>query len=96
METGASSMKPTDVNPLGRVLLVKPHTAQDSLKGGLVLPDNVTQDRSDQGVVVSRGDESTIDAGTKVIFNRYSAEELFIDDVKYLLVNQDDVFATIK
>lgn len=89
-------MEPTDVNPIGSQLLVKPLTAQDNLKGGLVLPDNVTQDRSDQGEVVSKGDDATIPPGTRIIFNKYAAEELFIGDVKYLLVSQDDVLATVK
>lgn len=86
-------MAPTDVSPLGNQLLVKPFTAQDNLQGGLVTPDNVVQDRSDTGEVISKGEEATLAPGTKIIFNKYAAEEIFLGDVKHLLVSQDDVMA---
>jgi chaperonin GroES len=82
------------VTPLGNFLLVRPKTAQDEIKGGLVIPDTVAQDRTDMGEVIARGDDTTIQVGTKVIFNKYAPDEIFIDEVKHLLINQTDILAT--
>lgn len=82
------------VTPVGNMLLVLPKSAQDELKGGLVIPDNVIQDRADMGEVIAKGDEATLPIGTKIIFNKYSPEEIFIDDVKHLLIDQKDIMAT--
>lgn len=82
------------VTPVGRMLLVLPKNAQDELKGGLVIPDNVAQDRPDMGEVVACGDETTMQVGTMVIYNKYSPDEIFIDEKKHLLINQADILAT--
>lgn len=82
------------VTPIGNFLLVKPKTAQDELKGGLVLPENVAQDRSDMGEVIAKGPDATIEPGTFVIYNKYSPDEILIDEVKHLLIDQKDIMAT--
>lgn len=82
------------VTPRGKFLLVKPLSAQDNLKGGLVIPDTVSQDRPDMGIVIAKGEEAKVETGSNVIFNKYAPDEIFIDEVKHLLINQDDILAT--
>lgn len=87
-----------NVIPLGSMVLVRPFLAADKVKGGLVLPSDVKQDRPDSGTVAACGPEAgRVQPGDKVILNRYSADEALIEedgvDVKYLLLEESEIFA---
>jgi chaperonin GroES len=89
------------LQPLGKRLLIKPLEKEEKTKGGLIIPDTAEDKKSSQGTVVKLGLTKkdhvfNVKVGDMVFFKQYSAEEIKIDEEKYLLVEEGDVLAVIK
>ncbi len=80
--------------------MVKPEKVEE-IKGGIVLPDTAEKERKEKGEVVSVGAGEDIQklglkAGDKVLFGKYSGEEIKIDDQDYRFLGHEDVLAIIE
>lgn len=97
-----------NVQPLGDRVLVKPLT-DDTKKtsSGIIIPDTVSKEKPEQGVVVALGagkkDENGkivpiagIKVGDKVLFSKYGFDEVKIEDEEYFIIREDNVLAVIK
>lgn len=83
----------------GKVLagkvLVRPMEAEEKTASGIIIPDSA-KEKPQQGTVVLVGaakkdEPMEVKAGDVVLYGKYSGSEITIDDVKYLLMNQNDV-----
>ena len=84
---------------------MKPAKAEKTTKSGLVLPDTVDKGRPEQGTVVAVGPGKTLDngavakmslkVGDKVVFKKYSPDEIEIDGDTYLIMSEGDVLAVL-
>ncbi|OGE84982.1 MAG: co-chaperone GroES [Candidatus Doudnabacteria bacterium RIFCSPHIGHO2_02_FULL_46_11] len=88
------------IKPLGSRVLVKP-LKQEEIKGGIILPDTAEKERKEQGEVVAIGAGEDVQklglaVGNKVLFGKYSGEEIKMDDQDYRFLNHDDVLAVIE
>lgn len=88
-----------ELKPLSGYVLVKPKDAATSTKGGLLLP-NAAQDKPSEGEVLGIGPGKMEDnarkpmwtqVGMKVMYGKYGAEKVEVDDVEHVLVRDDDV-----
>jgi chaperonin GroES len=93
------------IQPLGKRVLVQADKIEEKTAGGLVLPPSASEDQKPEtGVVVvlGKGKEDgkevsfDISIGDRIYFKKYSADELEIDDEKYLLLSSEDILAIIK
>ncbi|MFA5134251.1 MAG: co-chaperone GroES [Patescibacteria group bacterium] len=89
------------LKPLGDRVIVKPVTDEEVTKSGIVLPDTVEKEKKEEGEVIAVGDGEKISKlklkkGDKVIFGKYSGEEVTLDDVEYKVLKEDDVLAKIE
>ncbi len=93
------------IQPLGNRVLVKPDEIEQKTKGGLVLPPSSNDEkRPETGTVLVLGEAKKdskkisfdINVGDRIYFKKYSPEEIEIDNMKYLLIDVDDVLAIIK
>ncbi|MDI6778137.1 MAG: co-chaperone GroES [Patescibacteria group bacterium] len=86
-----------NIQPLGEYVLVEPAKSNTKTASGIVLPDT-SEEKPQEGTVVAVGDDKKIKvkAGQKVIYSKYSGNEVRIGDVEYLLVKAEDILAVVK
>lgn len=92
------------LRPLHDHLIIKP--IEEVTKGGIVLPDSVDREKSEKGEVLAigvgklleNGQRAPIDVkvGDKVIFKKYSPDEVKVGDDKFLVISESDVIAVIE
>ena len=94
------------LKPLGDHIIVKPLTNEEVTKAGIVLPSTVDKDRPERGEVIAVGPGRVLDNGSrssmdvsvgqKVVFKKYSPEEIKIDGQNFLVINSSEVIAIIE
>lgn len=94
------------LRPLGNRVVVKPASKEEVTKSGIILPDTAAKERADQGEVLEVGPGLLLENGTrqamsvkpgdKVMFKKYAADELKVDDVEYLVMSETDIMAVIE
>jgi len=90
-----------NIKPLGDRVLVKPERAEEITKSGIVLPDTAEKEKKEQGVIVAIGEGVKIKKlklriGDKVLFGKYSGEELEIDKVEYKFLKDEDILGIVE
>lgn len=93
------------IRPLGDRILVKPLEAKEVKKGGIIIPDTA-KEKPQEGEVIAAGKGKTADdgklipmevkAGDKILYGKYSGNEVKLDGVEYLIMNQDDVLGILE
>jgi len=94
-----------NIKPLHDNVIVKPIAEEEMTKSGIVLPDTVNKEKPERGEVVAVGEGKLLDsgqraamsvkAGDKVMFKKYSPDEIKIDDEEYLVISERDIIAII-
>lgn len=89
--------KKTNIQPLGEYVLVEPAKADAKTASGIVLPDT-SEEKPQEGTVIAVGDDKKIKVkpGQKVIYSKYSGNEVKTGETEYLLVKAEDVLAVVK
>lgn len=85
------------IQPLGENILVEPAKSDTKTASGIVLPDT-SEEKPQEGVVIATGDDKKIKVkpGQKVIYSKYSGNEIKIGEKEYLLVKNEDILAIVK
>lgn len=83
------------LNPLGIRLLVKPFQQETTTATGIFIPQK--EDMPERGEVVAIGDlVEKIKVGDKVLFKKYSVDEVKIDAEKMLIIAESDIIAKVE
>ena len=100
------TMRTMNLKPLSDHLIVKPIEEDIATKSGIVLPDTVDKEKPEQGEVVAVGQGRVLDngnrlpvsvkVGQKVLFKKYSPDEIKIDGENYLVLSESDVMAIVE
>ena len=95
----------TSLKPLGDRLVVQPVPREEMTKSGIVIPDTA-KERPQEGTILSVGPGRTLDdgsreamevqAGQKILFQKYAGTEFKLDDEELLILSQKDVLAVIE
>ena len=90
-----------NLQPLGDRVLVKAMTEEETTKSGIVLADNVDKEKKAEGEILGIGEGEKIKklglkVGDKVIFGKYSGDEVEFEDKDYKFLKHDEVLAIIK
>ncbi|MEO8065403.1 MAG: co-chaperone GroES [Candidatus Doudnabacteria bacterium] len=90
-----------NIKPLGDRVLIKPLTVEEVTKFGLVLPDTAEKEKKEQGEVVAVGEGDKIRklnlrVGDKVMFGKYSGDEVEIDKVDYKFLKDEDILGIVE
>ena len=89
-----------NIKPIGERVLLKPIKKEEKTKSGILLSSKSSNtDTQNQAEVIAlgKGDKlEGIKVGDKVIFNKFSGNEIENGDIKYLIVNADDILAVIE
>lgn len=92
-------MAKTSVKPLGDRVLVKPAHAEETTKGGIIIPDTA-KEKPQKGTVIAVGhgkkdEPMTVKSGDAVLYGKYSGTELTIEGEDYLIMRESDIFAVV-
>ena len=90
------------VRPLHDRLLVRRIEEKEMARGGIIIPDTA-KEKPMEGTVLAAGSGKILDNGTKIaldvkvgdriLFGKYSGNEIEIDGEKVLIVREDEVLA---
>jgi Co-chaperonin GroES (HSP10) len=93
------------IQPLSDKVLVKPLNAEEVTASGIVLPQTV-EEKPMQGEVVAVGPGKRLDngqvapmsvaVGDKVLFTKYSPDEVEVDGEEYLVIEEEKILAIVK
>jgi len=87
------------IRPIGERVLLKHQRKEEVTKGGIYIPESARQEKK-EGIVIAvgtfeDGKELPLKKGDHVIYGGYQADEIEIDDEKYIFVDFKDILATI-
>lgn len=92
------------IRPLGNRIVVKPLSAEQTLKSGIVIPDTA-KEKPQEGEVVAVGPgelkdgkrlEMELKKGDKVIFETWAGKEYKSDGVEYKIMREDEVLGVVE
>src|SRR5881227_878092 len=89
---GKGSMK---VRPLHDRILVKREEDSEEKIGGIIIPDTA-KEKPQRGKVVAAGNGKIADDGDRILFGKYSGNEVKIDGDDYLILREEDVLAILE
>jgi len=94
------------LKPLSEHVVVKPISKEEKTASGILLPDTVNKEKPEQGEVIAVGPGKIADnggrlpmsvkVGDKIIFTKYSPNEIKVEGVEYLILNESDILAIIE
>ena len=89
-----------NIQPLGDRVLVKVLETEEVTASGIVLPDSAKEKKAEGEVVgLGEGEEVTklkLKIGDKVLFGKYSGDEVEVEKEEYKILKHDEVLAVIK
>jgi len=91
--------------PLHDRILVKRVEEQETVKGGIIIPDSA-KEKPQEGEVIAVGHGKKteegkvlpldVKAGDRILFGKYSGTEIKIDDQEYLILKEEEVLGVIE
>ena len=86
-------------------MVIKPFAEDITTKSGIVLPETVEKEKAEKGEVTAIGPGRMLDngglapmsvkVGDKVMFKKYSPDEIKIDGQELLIISESDILAII-
>jgi chaperonin GroES len=97
--------KKTSLKPLGNRVVAKRLEQEETLKGGIILPDTAKKKQETAKVVAVGPGQANKDGkvipvpvkvGDTILMDKYSAQEVTIDDEDLVILRADDIIAIIQ
>ncbi|MEE9398455.1 MAG: co-chaperone GroES [Methylococcales bacterium] len=94
-----------NIRPLHDRVIVKRVEEERTSAGGIVLPDSATEKPSEgeilaigNGKLLDNGDVRPLDVkvGDKVLFGKYSGNEVKVDGEDLIVMREDDIMAVVE
>ncbi|MFA6600577.1 MAG: co-chaperone GroES [Candidatus Omnitrophota bacterium] len=93
------------IKPLGDKILVEILESEEKTKGGIILPDTAKEEKA-EGRVIAVGTGKVLESGKvqplevkkgdRIIFGKYSGDEIVIDGKKHKIVKETEVLAVFE
>ena len=94
----------TNIRPLHDRIIVERLTNEEKTKGGIIIPDSA-KEKPQEGKVIAIGTGKALDngqtlklevkTGDRVLFSKYSGNEIKIDGNEYTIMREDDILGII-
>ena len=94
-----------NIQPLNDHVIVKAISEDEMTKSGIILPDTVDKERPEKGEVIAIGPGKMLDSGSraamsvqvgqKVMFKKYSPDEIKIEGEDLLVISESDILAIL-
>jgi chaperonin GroES len=92
------------LRPLHDRVLIKRVEEQETIKGGIIIPDTA-KEKSQEGEVVAFGTGKTLENGSivpmavkegdRILFGKYSGTEVRISEQDYLILREDEIIGVL-
>ncbi|HXH49395.1 MAG TPA: co-chaperone GroES [Terriglobia bacterium] len=93
------------LRPLQDRILIKRVEEKETVKGGIIIPDTA-KEKPQEGEVVAVGHGKKtedgkvipldVKVGDRVLFGKYSGNDIKIDDQEYLILREDEVLGVLE
>ncbi|MEA3367590.1 MAG: co-chaperone GroES [Planctomycetota bacterium] len=93
------------IEPLEDRVVVEPLEAEETTKGGIVLPDTA-KEKPQQGKVIAVGPGKTLESGERaepavkkgdtVVYAKYGGTEIEVDGEEYMILRESDLLAIVE
>ncbi len=99
------AVKTTTLKPLGNRVLVQRLEQEETFKGGIILPDSAKKKQETAKVITVGSGQKTkegtlipmpVKVGDLVLMDKYSGQEVTVDDEDYVIVKADEIIAIIE
>jgi len=96
--------KKITLKPIGNRVVAKRLEQEETMKGGIILPDTAKKKQETARVVAIGDGKSTkegtlipipVQIGDTILLDKYSGQEVTLNDEDYVIVNADDIIAII-
>jgi chaperonin GroES len=101
--TGGKAQMAVNITPLHDRVLVRRLEEKETVKGGIIIPDSA-REKPQEGEVVAvgagrmeKGTRIPLDVkpGDKILFGKYSGNDIKIDDEEFMIMKEDEILAKI-
>ncbi len=79
------------ITPIGSNVVVKVPKIEEMTRGGIVLPETASKEKSQIGTVVAVGESEKVNPqikkGVSVLYEKYSGTEVEIEDEKFVILD---------
>ena len=92
------------VRPLHDRVLIKRVEEQETVRGGIIIPDSA-KEKPQEGEVVAVGTGKRLEngqviplevkEGDRILFGKYSGTEIKVDDIDYLILREDEILGIL-
>jgi chaperonin GroES len=92
------------IRPINDKLLVQRLEAEETTKGGIVIPDSA-KEKPREGKIVAMGDgkilesgerqQFQVNVGDRVLFTSYAGSDIKVDGEEYLVLEESDILAVV-
>jgi len=93
-----------NIRPLYDRIVVKRIEEQETTRSGIVIPDSA-KEKPHEGEVMAIGNGKRLDDGTmaaldihvgdRILFGKYSGNDIKLDGVEYIIMREDDVLGIL-
>lgn len=101
----AKNSTPPKFKPLGNRVLVRRQDAQETVKGGIILPETAKKKQETAEVIaIGTGKQDKngnlipipVAIGDTILMEKYSGQEITIEDQEYVILRSDDIIAIVE
>ena len=92
------------INPLADRVIVQPKEAEETTKGGIILPDTA-KEKPIEGKIVAVGPgkvteegkliNMSVKVGDTILYGKYSGTEISIEGSEYLIMRESDIYGIV-
>src|SRR5205809_5336465 len=92
------------VRPLHDRVLIKRIDEQETVRGGIIIPDSA-KEKSQEGEVIAVGAGKMLENGAiaalevkngdRILFGKYSGTEIKVEDQDYLILREDEIIGIL-
>jgi len=93
-----------NIRPLYDRIVIKRIEEAETMKGGIIIPDSA-KEKPQEGEVIAVGNGKRLDdgklvplevkAGDRILFGKYSGNEIKLDGDEYLIVREDEILGVL-
>lgn len=95
-----------NLKPLHSNVIIKPVADETVTKLGIILPETINKEKPEKGEVVAVGagrvlengqvSPMSVKVGDKVMFRKYTPDEIKVDGEDYLIIKEQDIMLIIE
>ena len=85
-----------NIKPLAEYVVAQQEEAETKTASGLYLPDKAAEKPKIANVIAVGSKVKEVKVGDKIIYGGYSHSDIKIGGTEYMLIKEEDIYATVK